>query len=105
MAVFAENSVGNLDCREHSDGSVTMFLTLPSLTVGTIGGGTRLPSQKRNLELLGCAEGENASKKLAEIIGGVAMCLEISLLSAIISNTFAEAHQKFGRSDDETSRS
>ncbi len=97
MGCVAENSVGNLDYKKNDDDSITIFLTLPSLTVGTVGGGTRLPSQKRNLELLGCVEGENSAKKLAEIIGGAALCLELSLLSAIISNTFAESHQKFGR--------
>lgn len=101
MGCVAENSVGNIDFTDNKDGSVEVMLTLPSITVGTVGGGTRLPSQRRNLELLGCAEGEHSAKKLAEIIGGVAMCLEISLLSAIVSNTFAQAHAKFGRTNHE----
>ncbi len=99
VACVAENALGNLDCVGEEGGGITLHVRLPSLTIGTVGGGTRLPSQKRNLELIGCAEGEHSAKKLAEIIVGVSMCLEVSLLAVIVSNTFAEAHKKFGRND------
>ncbi|MDG1833825.1 MAG: hydroxymethylglutaryl-CoA reductase, partial [Verrucomicrobiota bacterium] len=72
-------------------------LSMPSVTVGTVGGATRLHAQRANLELLGCAGGENSSRKLAEIICASALALEISLAGAIVSNEFAEAHAKFGR--------
>jgi hydroxymethylglutaryl-CoA reductase (NADPH) len=66
-ACAAENSIAHLGLEKQEDG-LKFKLTLPSLTVGTVGGGTRLKMQQRNLEVLGCAEGENSSRKLAEII-------------------------------------
>jgi len=70
---------------------------MPSITVGTIGGACRLPAQKRNLQLLNC-QGENSSKKLAEIICAAALALEISLTGAISSHEFTNAHLNYGRS-------
>ena len=66
-ACVAENSIGHFQIESVNDG-VKFRLTLPSMTVGTVGGGTRLLAQQQNLKLLGCHEGENSSKKLAEII-------------------------------------
>lgn len=98
VACVAENSLGNIKISEGPEkGSAVFTMLLPSLTIGTVGGGIRLPSQQRNLELIGCHEGTNSSKKLAEIIGGAVLCLEMSLFSAIVSDTFAEAHQLYGR--------
>ena len=41
--------------------------------------------------------GENSSKKLAEIIAGATLALDISLVCAIGSHTFTDAHMKYGR--------
>ncbi|MFQ5677746.1 MAG: hydroxymethylglutaryl-CoA reductase, partial [bacterium] len=71
-------------------------LTMPSISVGTVGGGTRLRQQKRNLEMLGCT-GKNSSKKLAEIVCACALALEISLGGAIVSDEFAQSHAAYGR--------
>ena len=72
-------------------------LTLPSLTVGTVGGGTRLKMQNKNLELFGVFRRKNSSRKLAEIIAGATLSLEISLICAIGSHTWTDAHMKYGR--------
>ena len=95
-ACVAENSIAHFDLEKRDD-ALKFKLTLPSLTVGTVGGGTRLKMQKNNLELLGCADGENSSKKLAEIIAGATLALDISLVCAIGSHTFTDAHMKYGR--------
>lgn len=97
VACVAENSLGNLEVIEGENDDLKILLTLPSLTIGTIGGGVNLPSQRRNLELIQCHEGKDSAKKLAEIIGGAVLCLELSLLSAIVSDTFAESHSTYGR--------
>ena len=47
--------------------------------------------------MLGCAEGEHSSRKLAEIIAGATLALDISLVCAIGSHTFTDAHMKYGR--------
>lgn len=95
VACVAENSVGL--CHGEQDGDDFVgSLSLPSLTVGTVGGATRLHQQRANLELLGCT-GPDSSKKLAEIICGAAFGLELSLAGAIVSHEFADAHAMFGR--------
>jgi|TARA_B110000495_G_scaffold110082_1_gene95252 hydroxymethylglutaryl-CoA reductase (NADPH) len=96
-ACVAENSVGHFTIEKVDDG-ITWRLTLPSMTVGTVGGGTRLNQQQQNLKLLGCdSSSEHSSKKLAEIIAAAALGLEISLGSAIMSHTWTSAHMKYGR--------
>ena len=95
-ACVAENSIAHFGL-EKTDVGLKFKLTLPSLTIGTVGGGTRLKMRKQNLELLGCHEGENSSKKLAEIIAGATLALELSLFCAIGSHTWTDAHMKYGR--------
>ena len=95
-ACVAENSVGHFTVEKVDDG-ITWRLTLPSMTVGTVGGGTRLNQQQQNLQLLGCDNNEHSSRKLAEIIASAALGLEISLGSAIMSHTWTSAHMKYGR--------
>ncbi len=95
-ACVAENSIGHFQT-EPVDEGLKCRLTLPSITVGTVGGGTRLLPQQKNLELLGCNTEKFSSRKLAEIICASSLALEISLMSAIVSGAFAEAHMKYGR--------
>jgi len=95
-ACVAENAVGTFDAHELEDGSARIMLTMPSITVGTVGGGTRLGPQRSNLESLGCT-GENSSKKLAEIICACALALDLSLTASICSDEFASSHSEFGR--------
>ena len=95
-ACVAENSLGHYQTEPVNHG-MKFRLTLPSITVGTVGGGTRLLPQNQNLKLLGCNTGKYSSRKLAEIICASSLALEISLMSAIASGTFAKAHMIYGR--------
>ena len=96
VACVAENAIG-IGTYEKRGDDFYGTLSMPSLTVGTVGGATRLHAQRANLELLDCAGGEHSSRKLAEIVCAVTLALEISLGGAIVSNEFARAHAKFGR--------
>jgi len=97
VACVAENAGAIFTGEAHQDGSYEATITLPSITVGTVGGGTRLKDQNENLRILGC-EGENGAKKFVEIIAASALALEISLGLAIVKgDEFADAHQKYGR--------
>ena len=69
---------------------------LPSLIVGTVGGGTHLPAQNALLESMGCA-GPGKVFRLAEIIAGYCLSLDLSTLAAVASGEFAAAHEKLGR--------
>lgn len=76
-------------------------VTLPSLPVGTVGGGTGVDTQQECLQLLGVAgsgtpPGTNA-RKLAEIIGAGVLAGELSLLGALAAQHLARAHQQLGR--------
>jgi hydroxymethylglutaryl-CoA reductase (NADPH) len=77
-------------------GDLYASITIPSLIVATHGGGTGLPTQRECLDVLGCA-GSGKVLKLAEIIAGVVLAGEISLVSAISSLEWVSSHEKFGR--------
>jgi len=76
-------------------------VTLPSLEVGTVGGGTRLPTQREALQIMGVygsgnPPGTNA-KKFAEIVAAAVLAGELSLLAALSAGHLAEAHRRLGR--------
>lgn len=78
------------------EGDVYMSVTLPNLIVGTVGGGTYLPTAQECLAMLGCKGGGNAAK-FAEIIAAVALAGELSIVGAMASGAFAGAHASGGR--------
>jgi hydroxymethylglutaryl-CoA reductase (NADPH) len=76
-------------------------VSLASLEVGTVGGGTGLPSQRAALELLGVAGGGDPpganADALAEVVAVGALAGELSLLAALAANHLADAHASLGR--------
>ncbi|GFS01331.1 3-hydroxy-3-methylglutaryl coenzyme A reductase [Elysia marginata] len=77
--------------------------TMPSIEVGTVGGGTVLPPQAACLEMLGVkgsnveCPGENA-RSLARIICGTVLAGELSLMSALAAGHLVKSHLKHNRS-------
>lgn len=71
-------------------------VTLPSLIVGTFGGGTGLATQREGLEMLGCYGAGNADK-FAEICAGVVLAGEISLSAAVVHGDWVSSHEALGR--------
>lgn len=96
--VEGSNTITTVDQME---GGVYVSITIPSLQVGTVGGGTGLDTQRECLSMLGCAGGgENAgenSKKLAEIIASAVLAGELSLIGALGAGHLARAHKQLGR--------
>jgi hydroxymethylglutaryl-CoA reductase (NADPH) len=78
------------------NGDYYWSVTLTSLIVGTVGGGTGLATQRECLELLGCC-GQGKADKFAEICAGVALAGETSLASAVLSGDWVSAHERLGR--------
>ncbi|KAK8531847.1 hypothetical protein V6N13_131204 [Hibiscus sabdariffa] len=78
-------------------------VTMPSIEVGTIGGGTQLASQSACLNLLGVKgaskefPGSN-SRLLATIVAGSVLAGELSLMAAIASGQLVKSHMKYNRS-------
>lgn len=84
---------------EDRNGKLYFSVTLPSLEVGVVGGGTSLAPQRELMGLTGvyrCQEGKRA-KWLAEVIAAGVLCGELSLLCALASNQLASSHKKLGR--------
>jgi NADP-dependent 3-hydroxy-3-methylglutaryl-CoA reductase len=82
---------------EAETGHLTLSLFVPSLVVGTVGGGTVYPTQKEALEMIGCA-GEGKKWALAETIASFALALDLSTVSAVADDTFARSHERLARS-------
>ncbi|MBW2528744.1 MAG: phosphotransferase, partial [Deltaproteobacteria bacterium] len=95
MASVHESSLGQLHVELGEDG-LQVSMLMPSLIVGTVGGGTHLPRQQDLLRILGCG-GSGKSARLAEIIAGFCLALDLSTLAAIAGGQFAHAHERLGR--------
>jgi hydroxymethylglutaryl-CoA reductase (NADPH) len=95
IACVHEASASLLQWELRPDG-IRLEMILPSLIVGTVGGGTQLPRQNELLRLMGCT-GPGSSARLAEIIAGFCLALDLSTASALASGEFATAHEKLGR--------
>lgn len=95
-ACVSEASVGITRMELTDNGDLYCAVTLPNLIVGTVGGGTSLPTQKECLEMMDCYGAGNA-RKFAEISAAVCLSGEISIIAAMSSHHFASAHAKLGR--------
>ncbi|MGV3632568.1 MAG: hydroxymethylglutaryl-CoA reductase [Bacteroidota bacterium] len=95
-ACVAEAATGITRMELCDDGSLYAAVTLPNLIVGTVGGGTSLPTQRECLELMGCY-GVGKARKFAEICGAVVLAGELSIAAALSAGHFASAHQNLGR--------
>jgi hydroxymethylglutaryl-CoA reductase (NADPH) len=95
LASIHESSIGILNI-EQSEKGLYCSLNLPSLVIGTLGGGTHLPAQQEALKLTNC-QGKGKIERFAKLIAGFALSLELSTFAAIVSGQFAKAHEKLGR--------
>jgi len=85
-----------LTCFELNPEGLYVSITLPALSVATVGGGTGLPSQSEALAMMGC-RGAAKAVKLAEIIAAAVLGGEVSMGAAIASGEFVSAHEQYGR--------
>jgi hydroxymethylglutaryl-CoA reductase (NADPH) len=80
------------------DGGLHATIRFPGLEVGTVGGGTTLPSARDWLASIDCA-GSGKVYRLAQIVAAAALCLEISASAAMAtagSENFFRAHHERG---------
>jgi hydroxymethylglutaryl-CoA reductase (NADPH) len=71
---------------------------MPNLIVGTIGGGTHLPTANECLQMMDCY-GSGGAKKFAEICAVTAMAGEISIIGSLAAGDFGKAHATFRHKD------
>jgi len=80
------------------DGGLQASIRFGGLEVGTVGGGTTLPSARDWLVSMGCA-GPGKVYRFAQIVAAAALCLEISASAAMAtagSENFFQAHHERG---------
>jgi hydroxymethylglutaryl-CoA reductase (NADPH) len=95
-ANVAESSAAFVYAELRDNDDYYYSVTIPSLIVGTYGGGTGLATQRECLELLGCY-GKDKVRKFTEIVAATVLCGELSLGSAIVAEEWVEAHDLYGR--------
>lgn len=94
-ACVAESATGYTRM-DHRDGGIFISVTLPNILVGSVGGGTSLPSQSAALNILGL-RGPGKAAALAEVAAVLCLCGEISIIGAMAAGHFARAHHKLAR--------
>lgn len=96
--VEGSNAITTVDVME---GGVYVSVSLPSLQVGTVGGGTGIGTQAACLSMLGVAGGGatpgDHAKAFGEIVAVAVLAGELSLLGALGARHLAKAHQELGR--------
>jgi hydroxymethylglutaryl-CoA reductase (NADPH) len=80
------------------EGGLHTSVRFPGLEVGTVGGGTTLPTAREWLALMGC-DGAGKVYRFAQIVAAAALALEISASAAMAtagSENFFRAHHERG---------
>ncbi len=96
VANVAESSAAFVYTELRENGDYYYSVTIPSLIVGTYGGGTGLSTQRECLDLLDCY-GNDKVRKFTEIVAATVLCGEISLGSAVVAEEWVESHDLHGR--------
>lgn len=95
-ACVSESAVGVTRFEQAADGGLYAAVTMPNLIVGSVGGGTGLPSQRACLEILGLA-GPGHAQALAEVCAALSLAGELSIIGALAAGQFTRAHQQLAR--------
>lgn len=104
QVVESSNCVTSIE-EDRKTGGIIASCSMPSLEVGTVGGGTRLTAQSGCLKMLGAQGpsdmwgrqlGENANR-LAKVICSTVLAAELSLLSSLSDGTLVGSHIKLNR--------
>ncbi len=96
LAHTVEGSLGITTAEVLENGDLYLAIYLPSLIIGTVGGGTGLPAQQTALSILDVV-GSGKSDRFAMIIGGAVLAGELSLLASHSDGSLGDSHSKFGR--------
>lgn len=93
LAHVVEGSLGVTTAEVLKNGDLYFSIYLPSLIVGTVGGGTHLPTQKEALAIMKTS----GVLEYAKVVGGAVLAGELSLLGSLAEGSLASAHKKLGR--------
>lgn len=95
-AHVVEGSLGITSAEVLSSGDLYFSIYLPSLVVGTVGGGTNLPTQKEALSIISRGRKMDVLE-FAKVIGAAVLAGELSLISSQAEGSLAKAHISLGR--------
>lgn len=93
LAHVVEGSLGVTTAESLENGDLYFSIYMPSLIVGTVGGGTHLPTQEEALAIMNV----NGVLEYSKAVAGAVLAGELSLLSSLSEGSLAKAHQKLGR--------
>jgi hydroxymethylglutaryl-CoA reductase (NADPH) len=96
VAYVTESATGFLDLAPTASGDLYACAHLPSLLVGTVGGGTGQGTAAECLDLLG-VRGPGRANVFAEILAATVLAGDLSLLAAFCTHEFVPAHERLGR--------
>ena len=96
LGQVVEGSLGITSAETLDNGDLYFSVYLPNLMIGTVGGGTNLPTQKEALQIMGIKDSGD-TKKFATIIASTILAGELSLLASQSAGTLGKSHIKLGR--------
>jgi hydroxymethylglutaryl-CoA reductase (NADPH) len=96
VACVAESAIGVTRIELTEDDELYASVTLPNIMVGTVGGGTKLPSQQSCLKIMGLS-GAQKARSFAEVCAALALAGELSIQGAICAHHFSRAHHRLAR--------
>lgn len=100
VANVLNSATGQTRFELEPNGDLYASVTLTSLTVATVGGGTGLGTSIECLAMMDCV-GAGKARKLAEIVAATLLAGELSFGAAIASGEFVGAHERYGRNRPE----
>jgi hydroxymethylglutaryl-CoA reductase (NADPH) len=96
LAYVTESATGFLDFEVTAAGDLYASAHMPSLLVGTVGGGSGQGTAAECLDLLG-VRGTGGANTFAEILVATVLAGDLSLMAAFTAHEFVEAHERLGR--------
>lgn len=107
QTVGSSNCIMQMECTGPEGDDLYITCTMPSIELGTVGGGTNLLPQKACLEMLGVQgtspnPGEN-SRQLARVVCATVLAGELSLMAALAAGHLVKSHMTHNRSKTDLS--
>lgn len=103
QTVGSSNCITLMEASGATGEDLYISCTMPSIELGTVGGGTNLPPQQACLKMLGVlgasqeCPGENA-RQLAKVVCATVLAGELSLMSALAAGHLVKSHMTHNRS-------
>uniref|UniRef100_A0A8C1MYU6 3-hydroxy-3-methylglutaryl coenzyme A reductase n=1 Tax=Cyprinus carpio TaxID=7962 RepID=A0A8C1MYU6_CYPCA len=103
QTVGSSNCITIMEASGPTGEDLYISCTMPSIELGTVGGGTNLPPQQACLQMLGVlgasqeCPGENA-RQLAKVVSATVLAGELSLMAALTAGHLVKSHMTHNRS-------